>query len=152
MDALPPHELRPESGSGTDAPGAGVSASGAQAGGQPDGLSPAMSPAPIPMTLSAPAPSPFSQTTSLASTPAVPIDPAGRSRPIGEVLLSAGLLTLEQVDQVLDHAAQKRPQSEADAEGRADDDADRQVDDVTAREEVLELGNHSHVGLRRPRH
>jgi len=102
MASMPPPELRPEPDFGTDAPGA--SASGAQAGGEPGGPGPAMSPAPV--TVSAPAP--FSQNTSLASTPAVPIDPAGRSRPIGEVLRSAGLLTPEQVDEVLDHAAQKR--------------------------------------------
>jgi protein-tyrosine kinase len=106
MASMPPPELRPESVSGTEAPGA--SASSTQAGGEPGGPGPAMSPAPIQMTVSAPAPAPLSQTTSLASTPAVPVDPAGRSRPIGEVLQSAGLLTLEQVDQVLEHAAQKR--------------------------------------------
>ncbi|MFN7645012.1 MAG: polysaccharide biosynthesis tyrosine autokinase [Burkholderiales bacterium] len=108
MASAPPPELRPESVSGSNAPGA--STAGLQAGGESGGPGPAMSPAPIPVTVStpAPAPAPFSQTTSLASMPAVPVDPTGRSRPIGEVLLAAGLLTQDQVDRVLDHAAQKR--------------------------------------------
>jgi protein-tyrosine kinase len=103
MAAMPPPELRPEGGAGgAGAPAAAPGSSAAPAGSEPGAATPNSIP------VSAPAPAPFSAGGSPSSSLAVPIDPAGRSRPIGAVLLEAGLLTQDQVERVLEHAAQKR--------------------------------------------